>query len=167
VAGSIDLASIGSRANYGRSHCSGYIIRWHPKVSFSSVRFRGEYDQLSVADAVFVAKEAKEKEGERKARRKVAAMGFPSPMRADARTTLLCGHALARPLFDALDGSKFRVLARSVRYLGYTNVERRCQSGPGKRKLAQLSTDESNRPSPRVVPPPFARNEKREFTANL
>ncbi|CAL1680592.1 unnamed protein product [Lasius platythorax] len=59
--GSVDSASIGSQANYGRSHCLRYIIRWRSEVSFSSLRFRGEYDQLFVADAVFEGRSGRKK----------------------------------------------------------------------------------------------------------
>lgn len=62
--GSVDSASIGSQANYGRSHCLRYIIRWRSEVSFSSLRFRGEYDQLFVADAVFEGKSGRKRKRE-------------------------------------------------------------------------------------------------------
>lgn len=84
VAGSIDFASIGSQANYGRSHCPRYIIRWRPEVSFSSPRFRGGYDQLFVADAVFVGRSGRKRRRRRRRRereregsaREVAAASF-------------------------------------------------------------------------------------------
>lgn len=144
--GSVDSASIGSQANYGRSHCLRYIIRWRSEVSFSSPRFRGGYDQLFVADAVFEGKSrGKRKREDGQGRCAPSCRGVPSLLSSSGECSSV-RHA-AGPL---LDGSKFRELAeRSVRVGWLYERGRRCRSGPGERKLWQLSTDESNRPSPR------------------
>jgi len=152
--GFIDFASIVSQTNYGRSHCPGYIIRWRPpKVSFSSLRFRGEYDQLSVANAVFAGRSGRKSRGGRKrdggARqgscRRLSFLFLQRRM----RSTFLCGHArsLVRSSILSTEVS-FGSSREACGRLGYMNVGRKCRSGPGKRKLEQLST-ESNRRSPR------------------
>lgn len=136
--GSVDSASIGSQANYGRSHCLRYIIRWRSEVSFSSLRFR-EYDQLFVADAVFEGKSGRKRKREDGQRRCApSCRGVPS---------LLSSSGNAPPFDTLLVRFSTEVSFAEKRAVGYMNVGKRCRSGPAERKLWQLSTDESNRSS--------------------
>lgn len=62
-----------------------YIIRWRLEVSFSSLRFRGEYDQLFVLPTQFSRGKKRKKKEERGYAREVAAASFlPSFFNADA-----------------------------------------------------------------------------------
>lgn len=54
-----------------RSRCPRYIIRWRLEVSFSSLRFRGECDQLFSLPTRFSREEAEEKGGAREVREKL------------------------------------------------------------------------------------------------
>lgn len=105
-----------------------------------------------VANAVFEGRSERKRRSEGGAREVAAASFLLSSTRmrsthSPPRTH--SPHSSARPLFGALDGSKFRKLTekRAVDGFGY-NIGRGYRSGPEERKLGQLSTDESNRRSP-------------------